>query len=99
MHARVVLFALLVFSVPARADELPREIRGVVDAGRLDELRTPDFGRARSLVADLYAGGGYAPFWVDRHDEPSADARDAIAVLREADTHGLDPSNYDAASI
>ena len=96
---RAALIILLVFSAPAGANELPRAIRDIVETGWLEGLRTPDFGRSRSLVADLYAGSGYAPFWLDRDDEPSKDARDAIAVLREADARGLDARDYDATSL
>lgn len=98
MHVRIVLVLLLAFAAPARAGDLPREIRVHVEAGRLDGLRAPDFGRDRALVDDVYKTAGDAPFWLD-DDEPSKDARHAIAVLREADAHGLDPRDYDAAPL
>ena len=90
---------LLVVPTSARADSVPDAIRAVVALGRLDGLRAPDFTRDRSLVDASYAAKGYAPFWLDRHAEPSSSARDAIAVLQSVEIHGLELRDYDGATL
>jgi murein L,D-transpeptidase YcbB/YkuD len=95
----ILLAILLIVPTPARADSVPAAIRAVVALGRLDGLRAPDFTRDHDLVDATYAPEAYAPLWLDRHDEPSAAARDAIAVLQTVDVHGLEPHDYDGGTL
>ena len=82
----------------ARPESIPEAIRGIVASARLDGLRIPDFARDQHLVELLYEPVDYEPLWLD-DDEPSAAARDAIAVLREVDAKGLRATDYDADTL
>lgn len=95
----LLVLALLCAPAPAAADALPDAIRAVLGSSRLDGLRAPDFSRERYLVDPVYAESGYDPVWLDRHDEPSSAARDAITDLREVAVHGLDPGDYDSGAL
>ena len=43
--------------------------------------------------------GGEVPIWVDAGGRPLAEASEALAILRNAADDGLDPDDYDAASL
>jgi murein L,D-transpeptidase YcbB/YkuD len=73
----------------------PRAIEGIVAASRLESLRWPRFPDYQYILKGLYEPRGYAPLWLDA-GRPTKQARDAIDVLRAADTKGLDPGDYDA---
>ena len=51
-------------------------------------------GRAPSFQDD-----NEAPIWVDAAGHPSRDAHEALALLRNAAAEGLDPADYQAASL
>ena len=92
-----ITVALLLLAVPAFAatDAAAPEIRGLVEAARVEGLRSPDFARDQYLLRHLYEPVAYAPLWLD-DDEPSAQAHEAIAVLSKVDANGLHPNDYDA---
>ncbi len=99
---RFLVVALLVFaSAPARADDaedIAAALRTTVDAAQLDGLRWPRFPDYQYILRGLYEPREYAPLWLD-DARPSAQARDAIAVLGEADAKGLDARDYDVALL
>ena len=71
-------------------------LRGIVAAGRLAELKWPDFADYRSELQSFYEADGYAPAW-SRDGQPTAQARELIGILREADNKGLNAEDYDAS--
>jgi len=73
-------------------------IETIVAASSLDALRWPRFPDYQYILKRLYEPHSYAPLWLE-NGRPTKQARDAIDALREADTKGLDPRDYDAESL
>ena len=82
----------------ADAQEAPAILQAIVERGELDDLRWPRFAELTPALVALYEPRGWAPLWLD-DAVPTAQAREAIAVLVEADAHGLDARDYDAAPL
>src|SRR5215831_1667678 len=71
------------------------ELRRIVAAGRLDDLRWPDFSDYQKHVSEFYESAAYAPAWV-KAGGPSPQALALIALFRDAWKKGLDPEAFDA---
>jgi L,D-transpeptidase YcbB len=71
-------------------------LRQIVTAGRLPDLRWPDFSDYRNHVAKFYDSVGYSPAWL-RNDQPTPQARDLIEILKQADGKGLNAEDYDGS--
>jgi murein L,D-transpeptidase YcbB/YkuD len=69
-------------------------LRAVVEAGKLADLRWPDFSDYTKLVMKFYESYGYSLPWV-RGMEPTAQAQQAIALLLKAGQRGLSAEDYD----
>ena len=69
-------------------------LRAIVQSGNLPELRWPDFSDYGSTVQEFYDSYGYSLPWV-RGMEPTAQARQVIALLQKAEQKGLSPDDYD----
>jgi murein L,D-transpeptidase YcbB/YkuD len=70
-------------------------LRSLIRAGRLDDLRWPDFSEYRAEVQKLYSRSHYAPAWL--HDgRPTPQAQQMISILQEADNEGLRAEDYDS---
>jgi murein L,D-transpeptidase YcbB/YkuD len=71
-------------------------LRDIASAGRLADLRWPDFSDYRGLVENFYAPTSYAPAWL-RNGQPTAQALALIGVLQQAENKGLYPEDYDSS--
>lgn len=69
-------------------------LRAVVEAGRLDGMRWPDFTDYREDATKFYEEYGYELPWV-RQMQPTPQAQALIALLRDADEKGLSADDYD----
>ena len=69
-------------------------LRAIIQAGNLSDLRWPDFSDYGKHVQKFYDSYAYSLPWV-RGMEPTAQAREAIAVLLKADRKGLSAEDYD----
>jgi murein L,D-transpeptidase YcbB/YkuD len=69
-------------------------LRAIIQAGNLSDLRWPDFSDYGKHVQKFYDSYAYSLPWV-RGMEPTAQAREAIAVLLKADQKGLSAEDYD----
>lgn len=69
-------------------------LRAIIGAGNLSDLRWPDFNDYEKHVQKFYESYGYSLPWVSGM-EPTAQARQAIAVLLKAEQKGLAPEDYD----
>jgi murein L,D-transpeptidase YcbB/YkuD len=70
------------------------QLRGIVDAAELADLRWPAFGKYRSEVRKLYDSlEGTLP-WVLEF-RPTSQALSMIQLLKGADGEGLNPEDYD----
>jgi murein L,D-transpeptidase YcbB/YkuD len=76
--------------------DLPSQLRGIASAGQLPELQWPDFSDYRGHVRNFYEPAGYSPAWI-RDGQPTPQALAIIEVLKQADSQGLDPEDYDAS--
>ncbi len=72
-------------------------LRAIVASGRLPTLRWPNFPDYRHQVESLYRRSGYKTVWV-HGGQPTAQAGEMISILQHADSKGLLPEDYDAAS-
>lgn len=90
---------------PLRADATPptpelvvlkRNLSGLIDTGRLADLRWRNFSDYRNQLRDFYQPADYALAWVIGN-QPTAQAKAMIQVLQNADKKGLHPDDYDAA--
>ena len=77
-------------------DDSSDALRAIAAAGRLADLRWPDFPDYRAEVQSFYEAGGYAPAW-SRDGQPTPRAQELIAVLKRAEDKGLEPEDYDAS--
>ena len=69
-------------------------LRQVAEAGRLADLRWPDFSDYRLHVRNFYEPAGYALAWV-RGGQPTPQALALIGILQKADEKGLHSDDYD----
>jgi L,D-transpeptidase YcbB len=69
-------------------------LRNIVAAGKLADLRWPDFTDHRSDVQAFYESGGYALAWI-RDGQPTVQARAVIALLQHADAKGLHAGDFE----
>ena len=71
-------------------------LREIVAAGRLADLRWPDFSDYRVYVKAFYESSGYSPAWI-RDNQATPQALAIIAVLGQAEGKGLNAEDYDAS--
>ena len=71
-------------------------LHALIRAGRIADLRWPDFSDYRADVEKFYARSGYAPAWL-RDGRPTPQALQMIDILRQADSEGLRAEDYDAS--
>jgi L,D-transpeptidase YcbB len=76
--------------------DVTSQLRAIASAGKMAELRWPDFSDYRGHVQNFYQPSGYAPAWI-RDGQATAQALTIIEVLKQADTQGLDPEDYDGS--
>lgn len=72
-----------------------RDLRSILSAAKLADLRWPDFSQYKSCIYELYADNGDRLVWIDG-SRPTAEARAMIRVLENADAKGLVAADYDA---
>jgi len=69
-------------------------LREIAQAGNLPELRWPDFSDYTKILQEFYRSYGYSLAWVSGM-QPTTQARQAIAILLNADEKGLSAEDYD----
>lgn len=85
-------------TMSAQTTDVASALRAIVETGAGSPLGPLTLAEQRQLTA-LYTAGAYSPLWVDGSGRASRDARDALALLNSATTEGLDPLDYDAATL
>lgn len=80
----------------ARGGASSTVLREVVAAGRLADLRWPDFSDYRDLVNGFYDSMHYSLVW-QRNNQPSQQAQQVIEALQRADSKGLNAEDYDGS--
>ena len=76
--------------------DISSQLRVVASTGQLPELRWPNFSDYREHVQNFYRASGYTPAWT-RNGQPTLQARAIIELLKQADSQGLDPEDYDGS--
>ncbi|MGA8221814.1 MAG: L,D-transpeptidase family protein [Candidatus Acidiferrales bacterium] len=71
-------------------------LQAIIKAGSLEQLRWPDFSDYRVHVTKFYDSYGDSLSWV-REMQPTAQARQVIALLLLADQKGLSAEDYDGS--
>lgn len=69
-------------------------LRAIVQTGNLSELRWPNFSDYTKILQEFYESYGYSLVWVNGM-QPTTQARQAIAILLDADQKGLSTDDYD----
>ena len=86
-------------AVQASATPLPQalsELGNLIAAGKLPDLRWPNFTDVQAEVVKFYSLGADALAWV--HDgQPTPQAQAMIQLFKQASLKGLSPEDYDAS--
>lgn len=90
------LSLLTAFAQQSGMSDVSPPLRGIATAGQLPELRWPDFSDYRAHVQNFYGPAGYAPAWI-HEGRPTPQALEIIEILKQADSLGLDPEDYDGS--
>ena len=84
----------------AKAPELSSEgqawLRRAIESGDSADLRWPNFGDYSEHLKKFYGFNGYSLWWI-KGGEPTTQARQLIALFREADRKGLSAEDYDGS--
>jgi len=83
-------------STTPEADPTRAELSRLVAAGRLDDLRWPDFSDYRGRIQAFYESGAYALAWTD-HGVPTPQAKALMEAFKNAADKGLDAEDYDGS--
>lgn len=79
---------------PAVCANTQSELCSLVEVGRLDILRWPDFSDLRGEIRDFYQPSNYARGWLDENTL-TPQAKVIIRVLQDAEVKGLHAVDYD----
>ena len=79
-----------------KPDGAAARLSAIVAAGRLEDLRWPDFSDYRLHLTNFYRPTGYKLAWIN-DGVPTAQALELIQILKDADREGLLAEDYDAS--
>ena len=91
---RAIILLAVCISCPAPAQQ--SEIRDIITAGQLADMRWPSFADVQSALQKFYEPMGFASAWVTG-SQPIPPALSLIAMFRDAEQKGLSPEDYDAS--
>ena len=78
------------------ASDASSRVREIAASGQLPELRWPDFSDYRDHMRNFYQPTNYTLAWT-RDGLPTPQALAIIDLLKQADSRGLDPEDYDGS--
>lgn len=70
------------------------QIRQIATAGRIGEMRWPDFRDVQLSVAHVYEQNGFKPLWL-ADGQLTSKGRSVLELLSQSAERGLDPKDYD----
>lgn len=79
------------------ATPLSVRLQEIAAAGKLLDLRWPNFADYRTDFLQLYQGSNFAPLWLIANGQPTPQALAVIQALESSRQKGLIPDDYDAA--
>src|SRR5271170_6668580 len=71
-----------------KPDDAAAKLREIIDSGRHEDLRWPDFSDYRTHLTNFYRRSGYKPAWI-RDSQPTPQALELIKIFQDADQEGL----------
>jgi murein L,D-transpeptidase YcbB/YkuD len=78
-----------------KPDRAATRLSTIIDSGRHEDLRWPDFSDYRAHLDNFYRPSGYKLAWI--HDrQPTTQALELIKIFQDADQEGLRAEDYDA---
>ena len=80
----------------ADSSDVSSELRQIVVAGQLSDLRWPDFSDYRVHLKNFYEPSGYTFAWI-RDSQATPQAQVVIDTLQQADGKGLNAEDYDSS--
>jgi L,D-transpeptidase YcbB len=78
------------------ATPMSARLQEIAAAGKLSELRWPNFSDHRTDLLQLYQGSNFAPLWLGPNGQPTPQALAVIQALEDSRQKGLIPGVYDA---
>jgi L,D-transpeptidase YcbB len=78
-----------------KPDGVASRLSTIIDSGRHEDLRWPDFSDYRLHLTNFYRPSGYKPAWI-RDGQPTTQALELIKIFQDADQEGLRAEDYDA---
>ncbi len=82
-------------AAPLKLPDPQNTVRAIVQSGKLDDLRWPNFTDYRIHLENFYRPASYALAWI--HDgQPTTRAQELIAIFSQASNEGLNPEDYDS---
>jgi L,D-transpeptidase YcbB len=81
---------------PPQSADATTALRAIVSAGKLSDLRWPDFSDYQSILQSFYEPTGYQFAWI-RNGQATPQALAVISALKGSDFKGLTPDDYDAS--
>jgi murein L,D-transpeptidase YcbB/YkuD len=94
----LALMAAMATAQPGDAEPFRRTLEQMLLAGEHPYVATPDLGREREPLRQLYAKHGWRPLWSE-NETPTRTALSVLTVLRGAENYGLHGSDYEANQI
>lgn len=79
------------------ATPLSVRLQEIAAAGKLSELRWPNFSDYRTDFLRLYQASNFSPLWLRANGQPTPQALAIIQALQSSRQKGLIPDDYDAA--
>ncbi|MGB6112812.1 MAG: hypothetical protein WBG35_16930, partial [Acidobacteriaceae bacterium] len=79
------------------ATPLSVRLQEIAAAGKLSELRWPNFSDYRTDFLQLYQASNFSPLWLRANGQPTPQALAIIQALQSSRQKGLIPDDYDAA--
>jgi len=83
-------------AAPGLSAEDQAWLHQAVDSGNSSDLRWPNFADYSQHLKKFYGFNGYSLWWV-KNGEPTAQAMQVIATLRQAELKGLSADDYDGS--
>jgi L,D-transpeptidase YcbB len=78
------------------ATGMSARLQEIAVAGKLADLRWPDFSDYRADFLTMYQGSDFAPLWLNAVGQPTPQALAVIQALESSREKGLIPDDYDA---
>jgi len=96
LAALVCLFLTAPPAAIPQSSDAPATLRSIVSAGKLTDLRWPDFSDYQTILQSFYEPANYQLAWTSNH-QPTPQALAVIQGLKTSDLKGLTPDDYDAS--